>query len=105
MEIGHKKEHPRDLLVWAWLTGLLILSVLASQALPRSIALVLIFGAAVVKALLVAWNYMHLKRDRLLLYALAIPVLLVILLTLVLFPDIVFSRVSLSTVGHARTLG
>ncbi|MCZ7624691.1 MAG: cytochrome C oxidase subunit IV family protein [Candidatus Methylomirabilis sp.] len=51
----------------------------------------LIFVIASVKAVLVALNYMHLKSENWLIYALAIvPVLLVVAMILVLFPDIVY---------------
>jgi caa(3)-type oxidase subunit IV len=68
---------------------------LAASLLPgaRALAVVLIFSTAVVKALLVVLNYMHLKFEPRLIYAIAIvPVLFVLVLLVALFPDFVFSR-------------
>ncbi len=87
-------EHrPNYFLVWVWLLALVIVSIMASLLLRKSVAVYLIFAAAIVKALLVALNYMHLKYERLLLYALAIvPLLIVATLLIALFPDFVFHR-------------
>jgi len=66
---------------------------LAASFLPgaRALAVALIFVTAVVKALLVALNYMHLKFEPRLIYAIAIvPVLFVLVLIVALFPDFVF---------------
>ncbi|MBI2358177.1 MAG: cytochrome C oxidase subunit IV family protein [Deltaproteobacteria bacterium] len=58
--------------------------------LPKSVALVLIFAVATVKALLVALNYMHLKFETSLLYVMVIvPLLIVAILVFALFPDFV----------------
>ena len=71
---------------------LMVAGVLATLLpLEKSAVMGLIFAIATVKAVLVALNYMHLKSENWLIYALAIvPVLLVAAMTLVLFPDIVF---------------
>lgn len=85
---GHR---PNYFLVWVWLLALVIVSIMASLLLRKSVAVYLIFAAAIVKALLVAINYMHLKYERLLLYALAIvPLLIVFVLLFALFSDFVF---------------
>lgn len=75
-----------------WLVILMLVGVLATLLpLERSAVIGLIFVVAAVKAVLVALNYMHLKSENWLIYALAIvPVLLVVAMTLVLFPDIVY---------------
>lgn len=85
-------EHrPNYLLVWMWLVILVVVSITASLLLPKSVALFLIFLVAVIKALLVALNYMHLKFEKPALYALVIiPLLVVAVLILALFPDFVF---------------
>lgn len=88
MARNHQRQSLSELAVWVWLVTLLVLSVLASQLFPRNLALAFIFLSAVTKAFLVAWNYMHLKEDRILLYALAVPVVLVILLAFILIPDV-----------------
>jgi caa(3)-type oxidase subunit IV len=78
--------------IWVWLLVLMVAGVLATRLpLGKSAINNLIFAIAAVKAVLVALNYMHLRSESWLIYALAIvPVLLVVALTLVLFPDIVF---------------
>jgi len=84
-------HRPNYFLVWIWLIGLAIVSVAASFVLPKSGALFLIFSVAIIKALLVVLNYMHLKFERPLLYAMAIvPLIIVIILMFALFPDFVF---------------
>lgn len=82
---------PNYVLVWVWLVVLVIVSIVASLILPKTAALVLIFAAALTKALLVALNFMHLRYERPLLYALAVvPLLVLAVLLLALFPDFVF---------------
>jgi caa(3)-type oxidase subunit IV len=86
-----KKNHPNYFVVWIWLMGLLIASFAVSLVLPRSAAVYLIFLVAAIKAILVVMNFMHLKYEKLLLYALAIvPLLIVVVLLFALFPDFVF---------------
>jgi caa(3)-type oxidase subunit IV len=82
------------LVVWGWLVALLFagLAVIALP-IPKLGALILIFSVAAVKAGLVALNYMHLKREHLLIIAIAlVPVILVIGLAIVLIPDIAMRR-------------
>ena len=83
---------PNYVAVWGWLVALMIVG-LAASFLPgaRAFAVALIFATAVVKALLVVLNYMHLKFEPRLIYAIAIvPVLFVLVLLVALFPDFVF---------------
>lgn len=89
-----ESARPNYVAVWGWLVMLLIVSVVTAYLpLPHTAVLLVIFGAAVAKALLVAANYMHIRFEKWLIYAIAItPVVLFIGLTLVLMPDIVFSR-------------
>ncbi len=85
---------PNYVAIWGWLVALMIAG-LAASFLPgaRGLAVVLIFATAIAKALLVALNYMHLKFEPRLIYAIAIvPVLFLLVLTVALFPDFVFSR-------------
>lgn len=80
--------------IWVWLMVLLGVG-LSASFLPggRGLAVAVIFGTAVAKAVLVALNYMHLKVEPRLIYAIAIvPVLFVLGLTMALFPDFVFNR-------------
>jgi caa(3)-type oxidase subunit IV len=81
----------QTLIVWYWLMALLILSVGASFVLAKAQALLVIFTIAVIKALLVARNYMHLKHEKAIIYAIAIvPVAFVIIFLIGLFPDFVY---------------
>lgn len=88
--MAHERVHPNYVAVWFWLVGLLIVSVgVTYLPIPTRITLFLIFAMAVVKAVLVALNYMHLKSERLLIYAMAlIPVAIFFILWVVLYPDI-----------------
>lgn len=89
-----ERVQPNYVAVWGWLVGLLIVGVLSAiLPFPKAASLVVIFGAALAKALLVAANYMHLRSESRLIYAIAIaPLLLFICLMLALVPDIVFGR-------------
>ncbi len=81
----------QTLLIWYWLMALVMLSVGASMILPKAEALMLIFAVAVLKALLVARNYMHLKHEKALIYAIAlVPIAFVIIFLFGLFPDFVY---------------
>jgi caa(3)-type oxidase subunit IV len=81
----------QTLVIWYWLMALVIVSVGASAILPKAEALMLIFTVAIIKALLVARNYMHLKHEKALIYALAlVPLAFVIVFLLGLFPDFVY---------------
>ena len=85
------KAHPNYVAIWVWLLALMGIG-LAASAIPgaRVIAVTVIFATATAKALLVALNFMHLRFEPRLIYAIAIvPVLLVFGLILVLFPDFV----------------
>ena len=89
-----KHAHPNYTAIWAWLLLLLFLSVVAVY-LPFSQGLVVafIFIVAGVKAALVAVYFMHLKfEESLVRYIALIPVLLFIIMTLTLIPDIVYNR-------------
>lgn len=79
------------LMVWYWLMGLVIASVVAATLLPKPQALVVIFTMAVIKALLVARHYMHLKHERAIIYALVlVPLLFIVVFLFGLFPDFVY---------------
>lgn len=84
------RNHPNYLLVWLWLLGLVFVSLGASLLLPKTAALLIIFAAATIKAILVVLNFMHLKYERPLLYMMAVvPVVIIVLLVIALFPDFV----------------
>ena len=87
MSNAHSRHY---LTIWYWLMGLVALSVIASLVLPKTQALILIFSFAVVKALLVARNYMHLKSESAIIYAMAlVPLALIVIFLFALFPDFV----------------
>ena len=80
----------RYFVIWVWLVVLTV-AYLAERAVgvPRHIALAIIFGIALVKAMLVAWNYMHLRHEgRMIFVILLVPILLFTILVLLLLPDI-----------------
>lgn len=89
-------EHarPNYITVWAWLVLLLMVSVAAVYLpFPHGITVMFIFVVAAVKAFLVATNYMHLRFEQSLIRAIAIiPVLLFIIMTITLIPDIAYNR-------------
>jgi caa(3)-type oxidase subunit IV len=80
------------LTIWAWLIVLLALGVaLLAAPVSKTLAVVLIFAVASVKAFLVLRHYMHVRHQPLMIYAmLGVPLLLAIALTIVLLPDIAF---------------
>ncbi|RMF57493.1 MAG: caa(3)-type oxidase subunit IV [Calditrichaeota bacterium] len=83
-------ERPNYVAVWAWLVLLLGIS-LAAVFLPfsQTLTVTFIFIVAAVKAFLVAANYMELRFEkRFIWYIAIIPVLLFIIMTLTLIPDI-----------------
>lgn len=85
---------PNFVVVWAWLVLLLLVS-LAAVYLPFSqvITVTFIFIVAAVKAFLVAANFMELRFERRFIWAVAvIPVVLFIIMTLTLIPDIGVSQ-------------
>jgi caa(3)-type oxidase subunit IV len=87
-------KRPNYVAIWIWLIGLTIFCVALSLVFGSSApVMVLFFGVATVKALLVALNFMHLRYESGLIYAIAIvPVVFVLGLIVALFPDFVFSR-------------
>ena len=76
--------------VWLWLVALTVGYLLERWVgIPRRWALVVIFGIAFWKASLVALNFMHLKRESPVIYAIAaVPIVLFAILVLLLLPDI-----------------
>jgi caa(3)-type oxidase subunit IV len=88
MSNAHTRSY---LIIWLWLLILVAVSVTATSFLPKFQALVLIFSIAIIKALLVARNYMHLKYEKAFIYALVlVPLAFVIILLFGLFPDFVY---------------
>jgi hypothetical protein len=88
-EVGFAVTDP--LKTWGLLVALLIVAVLAvGLGLPHSLALWVIFGAAIAETYVIGRYYMRLRSEDVLVYVLALlPVVLVIVLAFVLVPDIV----------------
>jgi cytochrome c oxidase subunit IV len=76
--------------IWRWLVVLVLAALLVTLLpIPKIAALVLVFGIALTKAVMVMRDYMHLKAETLIIHAIAlIPILLFIGLALTLIPDI-----------------
>jgi caa(3)-type oxidase subunit IV len=85
-------NRPNYVAIWIWLLALAIGSIVLSRMpMGHTTVVVLIFLLALVKALLVALNYMHLRYERLLIYAIVlVPVAFVLILVFALIPDMVF---------------
>ena len=86
------KAHPNYVMIWVWLVALVAAS-LAASLLPggRTLAVIVLFAAAIAKALLVALNYMHLRFEPRLIYLIAlVPLFFALVLAVALFPDFVF---------------
>ena len=84
-------ENRHYFIIWLWLIALVVLSLTSSWFLPKTQALALIFAVAVVKALLVVRNYMHLKNEKPIYYALLlVPLVFIIIFLFGLFPDFVY---------------
>jgi caa(3)-type oxidase subunit IV len=82
-------HHPNYVKVWAILVALLIVSVLGSISGIRSVVLVAAFGVAVVKAFLVAKNFMHVNVEkRLVPYLLIMFIVFVVILYAGVAPDV-----------------
>jgi len=88
MSNAHSRHY---LTIWLWLMALVIVSVAAASVMPKGPALLLIFAVAIVKALMVARHYMHLKNEKALIYAIAlVPLAFIIIFLFGLFPDFVY---------------
>jgi caa(3)-type oxidase subunit IV len=61
---AHAHSHPNYVKIWAILLGLLIVSVIGPQFGIRLLTLITAFGIAVVKAYLVARNFMHINIEK-----------------------------------------
>ena len=60
---GDYHGHPNYFLVWVGLMGLFFASLVANEIGNRSLAITLIFALAVVKAVMVLGNFMHLRWE------------------------------------------
>ena len=81
--------HPNYVKIWAILCVLLVVSVTGPMLHIRVVTLVAAFGIAVVKAYMVAKNFMHLDIEKpIIRWALATVVALMVLLYAGLAPDV-----------------
>jgi caa(3)-type oxidase subunit IV len=86
-------QHPNYVRIWAILVALLIVSVVGSMSHIRDVVLIAAFGVALVKAYLVAKNFMHVNVEKR-----WVPYLLIMCL---LFIAILFAGVSPDVMKHA----
>jgi len=86
-------QHPNYVKIWAILVALLIVSVLGSMVHIREVVLLAAFGVAIVKAFLVAKNFMHVNVEKR-----WVPYLLIVCL---LFIVILFAGVSPDVMKHS----
>ena len=92
---GHAPEsheaahHPNYVKIWAILVGLLVVSVLGPMAGIRWLTLIAAFGVALVKAYMVAKNFMHLDIQKPIVHwILGAALALMVLLYGALAPDV-----------------
>ena len=82
-------QHPNYVKVWAILVALLIVSVLGSMSHIREVVLIAAFGVALVKAYMVAKNFMHVNVEkRWVPYLLIVCLLFVVILFVGVSPDV-----------------
>jgi len=86
-------QHPNYVKIWAILVVLLIVSVIGSMSHIREVVLVAAFGVALVKAFLVAKNFMHVNIEKR-----WVPYLLIMCL---LFIGILFAGVAPDVMKHS----
>jgi caa(3)-type oxidase subunit IV len=86
-------HHPNYVKVWAILVVLLVVSVAGSMSHVRDVVLIAAFGVAVVKAYLVAKNFMHVNVEKR-----WVPYLLIMCL---LFIAILFAGVAPDVMKHS----
>ncbi|MCG3205548.1 MAG: hypothetical protein KCHDKBKB_02270 [Elusimicrobia bacterium] len=79
-------------LIYIWLVGLTLAEVaIAFVNMPKLAGTILLGGTTLAKTLMIGLYFMHLKHDRPVAWLLpVVPVLLAILFTAVLFPDMVY---------------
>jgi len=65
-------EHPNYVKIWYWLLVLLAISVAGPMLEVPAITLITAFGIAIIKAYLVAANFMHLKFEKKIIWLLLI---------------------------------
>ena len=86
-------HHPNYVKIWAILVALLIVSVVGSMSSIRPVVLIAAFGVALVKAYLVAKNFMHINVEKR-----WVPYLLI---TCLAFMVILFAAVAPDVMHHS----
>ena len=87
---GHHRNYVK---IWAILTGLLVVSVLGPMVGIRVVTLIAAFGIALVKAYLVAKNFMHLDVEKPIVgWLLAVALILMVVLYAGVAPDVEKSK-------------
>jgi caa(3)-type oxidase subunit IV len=86
-------HHPNYVKIWAILVVLLIVSVLGSMTHIRDVVLIAAFGVAIIKAYLVARNFMHINVEKR-----WVPYLLIMCL---LFIAVLFAGVAPDVMKHS----
>ena len=90
---AHAAPHRNYVRIWAILVGLLIVSVTGPMVGIRVVTLITAFGIALVKAYMVAKNFMHLDIEKPIVHwVLATALLLMVLLYAGVSPDVMKSQ-------------
>jgi caa(3)-type oxidase subunit IV len=80
---------PRNIVIWAYLVILAIVSVFVSLIFPPPADTVVIFALAIAKAILVIMYFMHLRVENIFIHSLFfVPLLLVVVMFFGFMPDI-----------------
>lgn len=86
---GHAGPHRNYVKIWAILLGLLVISVVGPMLEIRLVTIITAFGVALVKAYLVAKNFMHLDIEKPFVHWMLVAVLaLMVLLWAGVAPDV-----------------
>lgn len=90
---GGAGPHRNYVKIWAILTGLLVVSVLGPMVGIRVVTLIAAFGIALIKAYLVAKNFMHLDIEKPIVgWLLAVALILMVVLYAGVAPDVEKSK-------------
>ncbi|TMQ72993.1 MAG: hypothetical protein E6K80_01305 [Candidatus Eisenbacteria bacterium] len=82
-------HHPNYVKIWAILAGLLVVSVTGPMVGIRVVTLIAAFGVALVKAYLVAKNFMHLDIEKpIVKWLLSLALVIMVLLYTLVAPDV-----------------
>jgi caa(3)-type oxidase subunit IV len=86
---SHAHAHPNYIRIWAMLLALLVVSVAGPMLGVKVVTLITAFGIAIVKAYLVAKNFMHINIERRFVwYAVLTVVVFVLLFFFAVAPDV-----------------